>query len=74
MIMQKLKSRKLWAAVVGVVVGVFVALGGDEGTMQGIAGSVMSVVSALVYVLAEASVDRASAAAPVQTAVMEDKP
>ena len=72
MIKQKLKSRKLWAAVIGVAVGLF-ALGGDGGTVQSIAGSVMSVVSALVYVLAEASVDRASAAAPVQT-VVEDKP
>lgn len=73
MIKQKLKSRKLWASVIGVAVGLFVALGGDGGTVQSIAGSVMSVVSALVYVLAEASVDRASAAAPVQT-VVEDKP
>ena len=71
MIKQKLKSRKL--SVIGVAVGLFVALGGDGSTVQSIAGSVMSVVSALVYVLAEASVDRASAAAPVQT-VVEDKP
>lgn len=58
---KKLGSRKLWAAVAGVVVGLVVAFGGDGETIQTIAGSVMSVVSALVYVLAEAGVDAASA-------------
>ena len=61
----KLTSRKLWAAIAGVIVGLVVAFGGDGETVETVAGSVMSVVSAIVYILAEAGVARASASAPL---------
>ncbi len=62
----KLTSRKLWAAVAGIIVGIVVAFGGDGETIETVAGSVMSVVSAVVYILAEAGVDKASAGAPMK--------
>lgn len=61
---QKLSSRKLWAALAGVIVGLVVAFGGDGETIQQVAGSVMSVVSAIIYILAEAGVDKAAAGSP----------
>ena len=60
-IKSKLTSRKLWAAVAGIIVGLVVAFGGDGETIKTVAGSVMSVVSAIIYILAEAGVDKASA-------------
>lgn len=61
---QKLSSRKLWAAIAGVIVGLVVAFGGDGESIQQVAGSVMSVVSAIIYILAEAGVDKAAAGSP----------
>lgn len=60
-IKSKLTSRKLWAAVAGIIVGLVVAFGGDGETVKTVAGSVMSVVSAIIYILAEAGIDKASA-------------
>lgn len=62
----KLTSRKMWAAIAGIIVGLVVAFGGDGETVETVAGSVMSVVSAVVYILAEAGVDMASAGAPMK--------
>lgn len=65
-IMQKLTSRKMWAAIAGIIVGLVVAFGGDGETVETVAGSVMSVVSAVVYILTEGFVDAASAGAPMK--------
>ncbi len=56
---QKLTSRKLWAAVVGVVVGLAAAFGIDENEYAQVAGVVGSVVSVVSYIFGEASVDAA---------------
>lgn len=61
----KLTSRKLWAAIAGIIVGLVVAFGGDGETVETVAGSVMSVVSAVIYILAEAGIDKASANTPM---------
>ena len=73
---QKLSSRKLWAALAGVAVGLVVAFGGEAETIKTVAGSVMSVVSAIIYILAEAGVDKAAAGSPdihILTDGTEDK-
>lgn len=62
-IKSKLTSRKLWAAITGVIVGLVVAFVGEADTIETVAGSVMSVVSAIVYIIAEAGVDKAAAGA-----------
>ena len=56
---QKLSSRKLWAALVGVVVGVAVAFGMDESEWTEVAGIITSLVSVVAYIFGEAKVDAA---------------
>ena len=54
---RKLSSRKLWAAVVGVVTGLAMVFGLDENTVSTVAGAVVSAASVVAYVLAEGKVD-----------------
>ncbi len=56
---QKLSSRKLWAALVGVVVGLAAALGIEENDFAQIAGVVTSAASVLAYIFGETKVDAA---------------
>lgn len=56
---QKLTSRKLWAALVGVVVGLAAAFGIEENEYAQIVGVVGSVVSVVSYIFGEAKVDAA---------------
>lgn len=56
-IIRKLGSRKLWTAAVGIAVGIIVAFGGDGEAVERVAGNAMSVITAVVYILAEAGVD-----------------
>ena len=64
---RKLTSRKFWAAVVGVVSGLAMIFGLDQGTISTvsetvttIAGSVMTFGSLLGYIITEGVVDRAA--------------
>lgn len=59
-ISNKLKSRKLWAAIVGVVVGLAAAFGIDAGEYTEVAGIVTSAVSVVSYIFAEGAVDAAA--------------
>lgn len=70
---QKLTSRKLWAAVVGIVVGLAAAFGLNENEWAQMAGVVGSIVSGIAYILAEAKVD-AAAANPINLNFGEQKP
>lgn len=54
---RKLSSRKLWAAVAGVVSGLVMIFGLDEQIISTVAGSVVSVASIITYILSEAKVD-----------------
>ena len=54
---RKLSSRKLWAAVTGIVTGLAMAFGLDESTISTVAGAVVSVASVVAYILAEGKVD-----------------
>lgn len=54
---QKLSSRKLWAAVAGIVAGLAMVFGLDETTISTVAGSVVSVASVVAYILTEGKVD-----------------
>ena len=56
---RKLSSRKLWAAIVGVVVGVAAAFGIDGNDWAEIAGIVTSAASVISYIFSEGSVDAA---------------
>lgn len=68
---QKLSSRKLWAAVAGIVTGLAIVFGLDEGAISNVAGAVVSMASVLAYIITEGRVDAESvkkAAEDVQAA------
>lgn len=54
---RKLSSRKLWAAVAGIVTGLAMVFGLDENTISTVAGAVVSVASVVAYIIAEGRVD-----------------
>lgn len=54
---QKLSSRKLWAAGAGIVTGLAMVFGLDEGTISNVAGAVVSVASIVAYIITEGDVD-----------------
>lgn len=69
---RKLSSRKLWAAVAGIVTGLAMVFGLDENTISTVAGAVVSVASVVAYIMAEGKVDAEgvkNAADSVQDAV-----
>lgn len=57
---RKLSSRKLWAAVAGIVTGLAMVFGLDENTISTVAGAVVSVASVVTYIMAEGKVDAES--------------
>ena len=54
---RKLSSRKLWAAVVGVLTGIAMAFGLDESIVSTVSGAVLSVVSVMTYIITEGKID-----------------
>lgn len=57
---RKLTSRKLWAAIAGIVTGLAMVFGLDEGTISTAAGAVVSAASVVAYIMAEGKVDAES--------------
>ena len=55
-----LSSRKLWAAVAGIVTGLAMVFGLDENTISSVAGAVVSVASVVAYIVTEGKVDAQS--------------
>ena len=54
---RKLSSRKLWAAMAGIVMGLAMVFGLDENTISTVAGAVVSVASVIAYIMTEGKVD-----------------
>ena len=67
-IKRKLSSRKLWAAVAGVIAGLAMVFGLDEGVISQVAGAVVSAASLVSYIITEGKVDAAGAASTASTA------
>ena len=71
-ILKKLKSRKLWVAVIGVLMGVSMIFGVDPNVADTVSGAVVAVVSVVAYIITEGKIDAAAvgdAAQKVQDAV-----
>lgn len=69
---RKLSSRKLWAAVAGVVTGLAMVFGLDESIISTVSGAVVSVMSVVVYIITEGHIDKeavGNAAGAVQDAI-----
>ena len=71
MIFQKLTSRKLWVAVIGIIVGLAAAFGIQENDYAQIAGVVGSICSGVAYILGEAKVDATNKVTYVETEYIE---
>ena len=68
----KLKSRKLWAAIAGIIAGLAMVFGLDEGIITSVAGAIVSVASVTTYIITEGKIDAAAvgrAAENVQGAI-----
>lgn len=57
---KKLKSRKFLTCVAGIVLGVCMTFGLDEGAVNIIAGAIMSIASAVIYIYSEGEIDAAA--------------
>ena len=59
-LIKKFTSRKFLTCVAGVMLGVCMVFGIDEGTVNIIAGAVTSIVSVVAYIYAEGKIDAAA--------------
>ena len=64
--MKKLCSRKLWAAVLGLVMGAGMAFGLDTETVSTVAGALVATVSVVTYIVTEGRIDAAAVAGAAQ--------
>lgn len=72
--LRKLSSRKLWAAAAGLIAGLAMVFGLDEGVVTSVAGAVVSLGSVIAYIAAEGRIDAEGvkkAAEDVQEAIDE---
>lgn len=59
-LIHKLSSRKLWAAVAGIVTGLAMVFGLDGDVISSVAGAVVSVASVVTYIVTEGKIDAAA--------------
>ena len=70
--LEKLTSRKFLAAVAGLIAGLAVVFGLEEGIMTTVSGAVMAVGSLIAYIVTEGRIDKeavGNAAEKVQDAI-----
>lgn len=60
-LLKKLTSRKLWAAIAGLAVGIAAAFGITENDWAQVAGVVTSAISVASYIFGEAEIDASRA-------------
>lgn len=65
---KKLSSRKLWAAVAGIVTGLAMVFGLDENVITTVAGAVTALASVVTYIIAEGKIDAAAVAVAITAA------
>lgn len=71
-ILRKLTSRRLWVAIAGIVTGIALIFGGNASEIQSIAGTITALLSAVGYMVTEASVDKARIVNETFTLVEEE--
>ena len=62
----KLCSRKLWAAVLGLIMGAGMAFGLDTETVSTVSGALVATVSVVAYIVTEGRIDAAAVAGAAQ--------
>lgn len=71
-LLRKLSSRKLWATAAGVVAGLAMVFGLDEGVITSVSGAVVALTSIVTYIVTEGWIDKeavGNAAEKVQEAI-----
>ena len=58
--LSKFKSRKFLTCIAGIIMGLCMVFGLDEGTVTTISGAVTSVMSIAVYIYSEGKIDAAA--------------
>lgn len=58
--LKKLTSRKFLTCVAGVIMGLCMAFGLDDGAVSTISGAVTSIVSVAIYIYTEGKIDSAA--------------
>lgn len=71
-ILRKLSSRKLWAAIAGLVAGLAMVFGIDEDIISTVAGAVTAAASLITYILTEGKVDAAAVKSAVDVQAVEN--
>lgn len=67
-IIQKLSSRKLWAALIGVAMGLGMVFGLDQDIISTVSGAVVALASVVGYIYTEGKVDAAAVKAALEAA------
>ena len=67
-ILNKLKSRKLWAMIAGVVSGLAMVFELDQGVVTDVSGAVLALVSIVSYIVTEGKIDAAGLKAGLEAA------
>ena len=67
-ILNKLKSRKLWAMIAGVVSGLAMVFELDQGVVTDVSGAVLALASIVSYIVTEGKIDAAGLKAGLEAA------
>ena len=70
---KKISSRKLWTAVFGIVSGLSIVFGLDQGVISTLSGAVVSVASVIAYIVTEGKIDAASVADTIEKLQQAEK-
>lgn len=54
---RKIASRKLWLAIAGVTTGIALILGVDGSSITDVSGALVSLASAITYIITEGKID-----------------
>ena len=70
---RKLTSRKFWAAVVGFISQLMIALGAADGTVTQVTAVIMAAATLIAYMIAEGWADSSNPVIPIDSVEMTEE-